>query len=172
MNDPVSAMLFQLIGERMSARGLPTMEQAATPATSEGMAVPPAVAAALTPSAPTPVAEATAPLATPSPAERSKGIMSIISETYAIPNANAEERRVWAKRRIADEYGEDVMRKYMRTREGKALSKPQATPTPAPDAAPATTPPAAAAAAPATTSAAPVISVDSEMRKLLTPAQQ
>jgi hypothetical protein len=47
--------------------------------------------------------------------ERTEGIVGIITESYAIPNAPEHVRRGCAKRRIAAQYGKEHVPKYLRT---------------------------------------------------------
>ena len=115
----------------------------------------------------TPAAAAPPPVETSPPVYKADAIASIISETYNMPGVPDSTKRRCAKRRIAERYGEEEAKKYLRSTRKKIPTGSAAPAEPAP------TPPAAATIASAPTSSAPapvessILSIDGTLRKLL-----
>lgn len=113
------------------------------------------------------------PQAEPTPTTyKADAIASIISETYNMPGVPESTKRRCAKRRIAERYGEEEAKKYLRTTRKKVPAasapppdKPVETTTPVPT--PTVTP-----VAPLVSSEAPILSIDETLRKMLSSGQQ
>ncbi len=106
---------------------------------------------------------------------KADAIANIISETYSMPGVPETTKRRCAKRRIAERFGEDEAKKYLRTARKKVPAQPTPevapTQTPVPTPTP-TQPPAQVPVASPTPAEPSIISIDGTLRKLLGPVQQ
>lgn len=103
------------------------------------------------------------------PVNKAQEISAIIAQAYSMPGVPERTRKRCARYAIEEKFGEEEAKKYLRGNK-KKVAVPQATPvepTPvATQAEPAVTPPAAIAS----TSEPPKISIDGDLRKLMSSA--